>query len=124
MEPVNERGEYEMGEHLVRASGKLQVLDVLLRKFWRQRRRVLLFCTMTRVLDVLQDFLEWRQWPALRLDGSVRSSDRTHGETAAWLFVAEGCFWGRLCSLFFFLWFVWQLGNTVFVVSRPCQFVL
>lgn len=50
-------GSFAIGEHLIRASGKLRVLDVLLRKFEQQKQRVLLFSTMTRVLDILQDYL-------------------------------------------------------------------
>ena len=38
--------------------------------------QVLLFSTMTRVLDVLEDYLDWRGYEHLRLDGSVSSSDR------------------------------------------------
>lgn len=37
---------------------------------------MLLFCTMTRALDVLEDYLAWRGFPALRLDGSTGAADR------------------------------------------------
>ncbi len=77
VEPQTANGDYEIGDHIVMASGKLRVLDVLLRKFRREGKRVLVFSTMTRVLDILQDYLDWKQYPNVRLDGSVRSSDRT-----------------------------------------------
>ena len=38
--------------------------------------QVLLFSTMTRVLDVLEDYLDWRGFHHLRLDGNVSSADR------------------------------------------------
>lgn len=38
--------------------------------------QVLLFSTMTRVLDVLEDYLDWRGFEHLRLDGAVSSADR------------------------------------------------
>lgn len=31
---------------------------------------------MTRALDVLEDYLAWRGFPALRLDGSTGAADR------------------------------------------------
>jgi SWI/SNF-related matrix-associated actin-dependent regulator of chromatin subfamily A protein 2/4/ATP-dependent helicase STH1/SNF2 len=37
---------------------------------------VLLFSQMTRVLDVIQDFLDLRAMPHLRLDGTTRAQDR------------------------------------------------
>ena len=38
--------------------------------------QVLLFSTMTRVLDVLEDYLDWRGYDHLRLDGAVSSGER------------------------------------------------
>ena len=37
---------------------------------------MLLFSTMTRVLDVVEDYLDWRGFEHLRLDGAVSSADR------------------------------------------------
>ena len=38
--------------------------------------QVLLFCTMARVLDVLEDYLTWRGLQCLRLDGATASAER------------------------------------------------
>lgn len=38
--------------------------------------QVLLFSTMTRALDVVEDYLDWRGFEHLRLDGAVSSADR------------------------------------------------
>ncbi len=38
--------------------------------------QVLLFCTMARVLDVLEDYLTWRGLQCLRLDGATASTER------------------------------------------------
>lgn len=38
--------------------------------------QVLLFSTMTRALDVIEDYLQWRGWSWLRLDGGTSSADR------------------------------------------------
>ncbi|XP_062073253.1 probable helicase CHR10 isoform X2 [Humulus lupulus] len=67
---------YEEGEHLVKASGKLIILDQLLHKLHDSGHRVLLFAQMTHTLDILQDFLELRRYSYERLDGSVRAEER------------------------------------------------
>ncbi|XP_038976298.1 probable helicase CHR10 isoform X6 [Phoenix dactylifera] len=67
---------YEEGEHLIQASGKLIILDQLLQKLHARGHRVLLFAQMTHTLDVLQDFLELRNFTYERLDGSVRAEER------------------------------------------------
>ncbi|BDA44270.1 probable ATP-dependent DNA helicase CHR12 [Coccomyxa sp. Obi] len=69
---------YEPGdpEELVRASGKLHALDNILPKLRATGHRVLLFSQMTRALDVIQDYLDLRAIPHLRLDGTTKSEDR------------------------------------------------
>lgn len=56
--------------------GKLQVLDVLLRKLMLQNSRVLIFTQMTKVLDVLEAFLNLHTYLYLRLDGTTKTDDR------------------------------------------------
>ncbi|KAH9292413.1 hypothetical protein KI387_042403, partial [Taxus chinensis] len=67
---------FEEGEHLVQASGKLLILDVLLQKLHSNGHRVLIFAQMTRTLDILQDYLGLRGYSYERLDGSVRAEER------------------------------------------------
>ncbi|EOA26554.1 hypothetical protein CARUB_v10022613mg [Capsella rubella] len=67
---------FEEGEHLVQASGKLLVLDQLLKRLHDIGHRVLLFSQMTSTLDILQDFMELRRYSYERLDGSVRAEER------------------------------------------------
>jgi SNF2 family DNA or RNA helicase len=38
--------------------------------------QVLIFSTMTRLLDILEDHLAWRGMDCVRLDGSTASSER------------------------------------------------
>jgi SNF2 family DNA or RNA helicase len=38
--------------------------------------QVLFFSTMTRLLDVMEDYLEWKGYRYLRLDGSTGGSER------------------------------------------------
>jgi superfamily II DNA or RNA helicase len=63
-------------EELVRASGKVALLDTVLEKLKATGHRVLLFSQMTRALDVLGDFLDLRGHTHLRLDGSTKTEDR------------------------------------------------
>ncbi|XP_051803701.1 chromodomain-helicase-DNA-binding protein 1-like [Acanthochromis polyacanthus] len=67
---------FEMGEHLVEASGKLFLLDSMLAFLHKGGHRVLLFSQMTRMLDILQDCMEYRGYSYERLDGSVRGEER------------------------------------------------
>uniref|UniRef100_A0A671SS59 Chromodomain helicase DNA binding protein 1-like n=1 Tax=Sinocyclocheilus anshuiensis TaxID=1608454 RepID=A0A671SS59_9TELE len=67
---------FEMGEHLVKASGKLSLLDTMLAYLQEGGHRVLLFSQMTRMLDILQDYMEYRGYSYERLDGSVRGEER------------------------------------------------
>lgn len=69
-------GQYVMGDHLILNSGKLFVLDKLLEKLKSEGVKVLIFSQMTRMLDILQDYLHYRQYNYERLDGSVRSDER------------------------------------------------
>ena len=38
--------------------------------------QVLLFCTMTRLLDIVEEHLEWRGLVSVRLDGATASEER------------------------------------------------
>ncbi|KAJ7373980.1 Chromodomain-helicase-DNA-binding protein 1-like [Desmophyllum pertusum] len=67
---------FELGEHLVNASGKLQLIDQLLIFLKARGHKVLMFSQMTRMLDIIQDYLGYRGYSYERLDGSVRGEER------------------------------------------------
>lgn len=58
-------------EHLVQNSGKLAVLDVLLKRLKAQGSRVLIFSQMSRVLDIMEDYCFLRDYKYCRIDGST-----------------------------------------------------
>lgn len=71
------------GAMLVRRCGKFEVLDRMLVKLHATGHRVLLFSTMTKLLDLLEVYLSWRRWGPeqrameyLRIDGSTALEDR------------------------------------------------
>ncbi|VDI05425.1 adenosinetriphosphatase, partial [Mytilus galloprovincialis] len=62
---------YTTGMHLVLNCGKMSVLHKLLPKLKSQGSRVLIFSQMTRVLDILEDYLFWQGYQFCRLDGKT-----------------------------------------------------
>lgn len=63
-------------EEIVRASGKFELLDRLLPKLQRAGHRVLLFSQMTRLMDILEIYLQLNHFKYLRLDGSTKTEER------------------------------------------------
>lgn len=56
--------------------GKLQTLDILLRRLKSGQHRVLLFTQMTKMLDILEAFLNYHGYRYLRLDGTTKVEQR------------------------------------------------
>ncbi|KAF7458439.1 SWI2/SNF2 ISWI-like (AT hook) [Cryptosporidium felis] len=67
---------YLEGFHMVEASGKMVLLHKLLPKLFSQGSRVLLFSQMTRLLDIIDDYLRWCGYPYCRIDGSTPGMER------------------------------------------------
>jgi DNA helicase INO80 len=57
-------------------SGKLAKLDKLLFKLKEGGHRVLLYFQMTKMIDLMEEFLTYRNYKYLRLDGSTKLEDR------------------------------------------------
>lgn len=63
-------------EHLVYNSGKMIILDKMLKKFKAAGSRVLIFSQMSRLLDILEDYCYLRDHEYCRLDGSTSHDER------------------------------------------------
>ncbi|KAF7256300.1 hypothetical protein EG68_06473 [Paragonimus skrjabini miyazakii] len=63
-------GAYE-GNALRKASGKLELMAKMLRKLYDTKHRVLIFSQMTKMLDLLEDFLDSEGYKFERIDGAV-----------------------------------------------------
>ncbi|KAK5639502.1 hypothetical protein RI129_011994 [Pyrocoelia pectoralis] len=63
-------------ETLVTDSGKLSVLDSLLKKLKEDGHRVLIYSQMTRMIDLLEEYMWHRHHKFMRLDGSSKISER------------------------------------------------
>lgn len=59
------------GDHIIENCGKLKLLDKLLPKLKAQGSRVLIFSQMTRVLDILDDYMIYRGYKSCRIDGNT-----------------------------------------------------
>ncbi|KAL1197798.1 ISWI chromatin-remodeling complex ATPase CHR17 [Cardamine amara subsp. amara] len=67
---------YTTGDHLVTNAGKMVLLDKLLPKLKDRDSRVLIFSQMTRLLDILEDYLIYRGYQYCRIDGNTGGDDR------------------------------------------------
>lgn len=63
-------------QRFVTDSGKLAKLDDLLFKLKAGNHRVLLYFQMTRMIDMMEEYLTYRNYKYCRLDGSTKLEDR------------------------------------------------
>ncbi|KAI9906732.1 hypothetical protein PsorP6_016200 [Peronosclerospora sorghi] len=67
---------YQEGPHLWENCGKMTLLHKLLPKLQAQGSRVLIFCQMTSMMDILEDYMRYFGHDYCRLDGSTKGEDR------------------------------------------------
>ncbi|KAG4945806.1 hypothetical protein JHK87_041813 [Glycine soja] len=67
---------FTTGDHLIENAGKMVLLDKLLPKLKERDSRVLIFSQMTRLLDILEDYLMFRGYQYCRIDGNTGGDDR------------------------------------------------
>ncbi|XP_050216633.1 ISWI chromatin-remodeling complex ATPase CHR11 [Mercurialis annua] len=67
---------YTTGDHLITSAGKMVLLDKLLPKLKERDSRVLIFSQMTRLLDILEDYLMYCGYLYCRIDGNTGGEDR------------------------------------------------
>lgn len=79
-EPIDPSSGVHLGtahpQLLVRASGKFALLDRMLMRLHADGHQVLIFSQMTAVLNILEDYLAFRNWNYCRIDGSTKIDDR------------------------------------------------
>nr|XP_018913834.1 PREDICTED: ATP-dependent helicase brm-like isoform X2 [Bemisia tabaci] len=61
---------------LWRVSGKFELLDRILPKLKATNHRVLLFCQMTQLMTIMEDYFNLQGFSYLRLDGTTKAEDR------------------------------------------------
>ena len=83
--PKTPNGMFE-GNALIKACGKLELMSKMLRMLYKDKHRVLIFSQMTKMLDILEDFLEAEGYKYERIDGGItgptrqEAIDRFNGE--------------------------------------------
>ena len=75
-EGIEDRTLDPLGEHLVENCGKLSMVDKLLKRLKELDSRVLIFTQMTKVLDILEDYMVMRGYEYCRIDGNTTYEDR------------------------------------------------
>ena len=75
--PMDSDGHWVLDERLVDQSGKMQLLDRMLKVLRPNGHKVLVFFQMTRMMDIVEDYLEeLRGWRCCRIDGGVPMAQR------------------------------------------------
>lgn len=67
---------FEDGEHLVTAAMKFKVLDLLIPRLLGKGYKILIFSQMTRLLNILDDYIRFRGFKYCRIDGQTSANDR------------------------------------------------
>jgi chromodomain-helicase-DNA-binding protein 4 len=73
--PLSAGGTYEFTA-MTKAAGKLELLEKMLRCLKKQGHRVLIFSQMTKMLDILEDFLDGSGYKYERIDGGITGNLR------------------------------------------------
>ncbi|KAI5647924.1 hypothetical protein M9H77_33929 [Catharanthus roseus] len=63
-------------KQLLESSGKLQLLDKMMVKLKEQGHRVLIYSQFQRMLDLLEDYCNYKKWQYERIDGKVSGAER------------------------------------------------
>ncbi|XP_046412635.1 chromodomain-helicase-DNA-binding protein Mi-2 homolog isoform X1 [Neodiprion pinetum] len=73
--PTGPNGNYESSA-LIKAAGKLVLLSKMLKRLRDGGHRVLIFSQMTKMLDILEDYLEGEGYKYERIDGNITGTQR------------------------------------------------
>eukprot|EP00116_Pleurobrachia_bachei_P003386 sb/3463648/ len=92
--PCDEEGYAMITDELLKSSGKLLLLDRLLRALFARNHKVLIFSTMTKLLDIVGDYLSLEDIAHSRLDGSMSFADRDENTNTKYI----GCQIARPCG--------------------------
>jgi len=102
----------EISKQLIEQSGKLVLIDKFLPKLFSEGQKVIICSQMVRMLDILEDYLNFRGYKFERIDGSMRITDRQRA--------IESFQTGADCNVFYFehaCWWPWHK----LVSSRYCN---
>ena len=67
---------HAVDSRIVWMSGKMCLLDALLSKLFDEKSKSLVYSQYTSMLDIIEEYCQWRGWKYLRLDGSTSLARR------------------------------------------------
>ncbi|XP_031482496.1 CHD3-type chromatin-remodeling factor PICKLE [Nymphaea colorata] len=70
------KDESEAYRKLLDSSGKLHLLDKMMVKLKEQGHRVLIYSQFRHMLDILEDYMSYKNWSYERIDGMISGADR------------------------------------------------
>ncbi|KAL7072398.1 hypothetical protein ACQ4LE_008943 [Meloidogyne hapla] len=73
--PKRANGSYD-GESMIKNSGKCILLQKMLKRLKEQDHRILIFSQMTKMLDILEEMLDYLGYNYERIDGSITGQNR------------------------------------------------
>ncbi|KAL0291025.1 UNVERIFIED_CONTAM: CHD3-type chromatin-remodeling factor PICKLE [Sesamum angustifolium] len=76
LEGVEPEDANEFNKQLLETSGKLQLLDKMMVKLKEQGHRVLIYSQFQHMLDLLEEYCNYRKWHYERIDGKVGGAER------------------------------------------------
>ncbi|KAJ9559392.1 hypothetical protein OSB04_014006 [Centaurea solstitialis] len=76
LEGVEPEDTNEFYKQLLDSSGKLQLLDKMMVKLKEQGHRVLIYTQFQHMLDLLEDYCNYKKWLYERIDGKVSGGER------------------------------------------------
>lgn len=76
LEGVEPHDTNEFNKQLLEASGKLNLLDKMMVKLKEQGHRVLIYTQFQHMLDLLEDYCNYKKWQYERIDGNVGGAER------------------------------------------------
>ncbi|OIT02582.1 chd3-type chromatin-remodeling factor pickle, partial [Nicotiana attenuata] len=76
LEGVEPEDNTEFTKQLLESSGKLQLLDKMMVKLKDQGHRVLIYSQFQHMLDLLEDYCNYKKWQYERIDGKVPGAER------------------------------------------------
>jgi SNF2 family DNA or RNA helicase len=90
---VSEFERRRMEQFVIPTSGKMVLIDKLLPKLLKEGHKVLIFSQMVKMIDIIDEYCEFRGYPCERLDGRIsgnerqKSIDRFNSEAASFVFL-------------------------------------
>ena len=86
--PLDACGDFLIDQDLIKCTGKLLILDRMLPALKERGHKVLIFSQMTKMLDILEDYLYLKQMSYCRLDGATSQESRQSQVRVSYLFTA------------------------------------